>query len=303
MRAGLVAGVSTLLGLVFAQGVTGTQDQVPDSLVFARAGDIFRMTIDGSESVRLTATSAKESSPAVSPDRLRIAFGRGDELWTMNTQGSEQRRLVSARPSSVRYASTGAPSWSPDGRWLFFDRVSQTPNEICGSIFRVASAGGALKRVTRGLVRGSLDTNPSVSPDGRRIAVSLGDCQPGFGPGIAVIDTAGRSTRDLRKLPVTKGVQLDPSWAPDGKRIAFVVYDADGSARSALYIANRDGSGLRRVTRWVFDTGDPAWSPDGQSIAFHRHDGLYVTQHDGSGLHRVLGSKAGDVSPVWLPRT
>ena len=292
------------LVLIGAQGAAATTAQVPPSLVFERGGDLYRMTIDGSETVRLTATRSKETDPAVSPDRLQIAFVRGDdELWLIDTNGNGQRRLLARRPPSVRYAGTGSPSWSPAGRTLFLDRFNQTPDEICGSIFRIGVGGGGFKRVTAGLVKGWLDTDPSISPDGRRIVLSSGDCQPGSGPGIGVVDTAGRPTRDLRKLGTTKGIQIEPTWAPDGGWIAFVVYDVDGTGRSAVHIVKRDGSGLRRITGWAFDTRGPAWSPDAEWIAFQKAGGLYLVRPDGSGLLRVPGTKAADSGPAWLLRT
>lgn len=292
------------LALVLVQGATATDGQVPDSLVFVRNGDVYRMFVDGSETVQLTATRSAEGSPAVSPDSLRIAFSRGpDALWTMDMLGRDQRLVLAARPRSVRYATTGSPAWSVDGRSLYFDRVSQTPNEICGSIFRVGAGGGVMKRVTSGVVRGTLDTDPAVSPDGRRIVLVSGDCEPGCCPGIGVVDTAGRPTSDLRQLRPTPGIQLEPGWSPDGTRITFVVYDVDGSGRSAVYVVNRNGSGLRRITQWTLQTGGPAWSSDGQWIAFHKEGGLFLVHPDGTGLQRVPGTRPRDTSPAWIRRT
>jgi Tol biopolymer transport system component len=296
--------VLVAFALILVQGATATDGQVPDSLVFVRNGDVWRMFVDGSESVQLTKTRSAERSPAVSPDSLRVAFSRGpDSLWTMDMLGRDQHRIVAARPRSVRDASTGSPSWSIGGQSLFFDRVSQTPNEICGSIFRVGVGGGVMKRVTSGVVRASLDTDPAVSPDGRRIALVSGDCEPGCCPGIGVVDTAGRPTSDLRRLGRTPGVQLEPGWAPDGTRITFVVDDVDGSERSAVYVVNRNGSGLHRITAWTFETGGPAWSPDGEWVAFHKEGGLFLVHPDGSGLERVPGTQARDSSPAWVRRT
>jgi Tol biopolymer transport system component len=304
MRTRVVPLFVLALGLLAAPGATALERQVPSSLVFERNGDLYRMTIDGSETVRLTATKPQEVSPAVSTDGLRIAFIRDrDELWLMNAQGRDQRRLLTRRPPSVRYASTGSPSWSPDVTFIVFDRVSQTPNEICGSIFRVRANGGAPNRLTAGVVKGWLDTDPDLSPDASRIALVSGECAPGCCPGLAVVTARGRPTQDLRQLRNTPGVHRDPAWAPDGRRLAFVVYDVDGTGKSAVYVVGRDGSGLRRLTPWAFDTGDPDWSPDGRWIAFHGPSGISLVRPDGNGLRHLLGTRAKDSSPVWLPRS
>ncbi len=155
----------------------------------------------GSETVRLTATRARESEPAVSADRTRIAYGRGgDELWLTDAAGSNQRRLLGRRPSSVFGASTGSPSWSPGGRLIHFGMAGR----------------------------------------------------------LAVVDTSGRLTKDLRTFRSAPGFDVQPSWSPDGHQITFVAWDYLESGRSALYIVNRDGSGLRRLTQSTFETSGPA---------------------------------------------
>jgi len=79
---------------------------------------------------------------------------------------------------------------------------------------------------------------------------------------------------DLYALPVDGGsarplitgraFQSQPRVSPDGTRI---VYISDGSGSDNAWIANRDGSGARQVTR-LPRSGmlSPAWTPDGQAI-------------------------------------
>jgi len=295
----VLAVTSALAGRAYA-----AEQQVPPMLVFARGGDIYRLAVDGSETVRLTATKAVESDPAVSANALSIAFVRGrDGLWAMDTQGGNQRTVVASRTRSVPYASTNSPSWTPDGVSIVFGRVRDTPHEFCGSIFRVRASGGTPRRLTAGVAKGWLDTSPAVSPDGARIAITSGDCEPSCCLELTVISSAGRPTRDLRRLRSTPGVDRAPAWSPDGERLAFAVYDVDGSGRSALHVVDRDGSHLRRITSWALDLGDPAWSPDGNSIAFDKRTGLFLVRPDGSELTRVAGTRAGDTDPAWLPRT
>ena len=300
----LVAAASALVGQASA-----AERQVPPMLVFERSGDLYRMTIDGSETVRLTATKAVEADPAVSSDGLRIAFTRGtrqgtDELWVADLQGHGQRKIVPARPRSVRYASTGNPAWSPDDRWIYLDRAAQGPNEICGWIYRVRPDGRSLRRVTRGV---HIDSRPAPAPDGRRIALTNGGCEPGAECcWIGVVDLGGNPTSGLR-MPTTRGAQFGPSWSPDGARLAFEVSDLDVGT-SSIRVVDRDGSHLARITPRGLNAEEPAWSPDGEWIAFAAwrkgagYD-LYVVHPDGSGLQRVTRTKADEFSPSWARRT
>jgi TolB protein len=306
MRGGLAWIVVLALVFTWTSGAAAVTRQVPPMLVYERGGDLYRMTLDGSETVRLRTTKQPESGPAVSPEGLRIAFTRrNDELWLMNANGGEQRRLLAARPRSVRYASTGSPSWAPDGNTIYFNRSAQGPNEICGWIYRIGADGRGLRKVTRGV---TLDFEPAVSPDGRRIGFITGECEPGLDCCyLTVVDLAGRATKDLSKLPpATPDIQYNPSWAPDGNQIAFEgrAYDGPGS----IYVANRDGSSLRRVTPEGLYAHDPAWSPDGEWIAFAaetmtRSSDLYVVRTDGTGLRRLTQTSADECAPAWLLRT
>jgi Tol biopolymer transport system component len=291
-------------------GSAGARDageaQVPPMLVFERGGDLYRMTIDGSETVRLTTTKVEESDPAPSPDGLTIAFVRGaDELWLANAQGRKQRRLLAARPKRIRYASTSDPAWSPDELSLYIARAAQGPNEICGWIYRVGTDGSGLHRVTNGV---GLDGDPAPAPDGRRVALRVGECEPGLGCCfLAVVDLAGKPTKDLARLPSLPGAAFSPSWAPDEGRLVFQVTDVD-IGTGGIYVANRDGSGVRRLTRKGLNAEDPTWSADGEWIAFAAwtksasYD-LYLIHPDGTGLRRITKTRTQEHSPAWLARS
>jgi len=96
---------------------------------------------------------------SISPDGKRLAVAQGaGELWTMNTDGSERRKLADS-PFDVYY------DWSPDGKWLACDICDSWGNR---DIWIVDEAG---KRDAYNLSRHpNWDGNPRWSPDGKVVA-------------------------------------------------------------------------------------------------------------------------------------
>lgn len=91
----------------------------------------------------------------------------------------------------------------------------------------------------------------------------------------------------------------DPVVDPPGDPIAFSSTRGGRWQWPDIYIADRDGSNVRRITYGM----QPAWSWNGRRIAFYRSD----TPYDGSGIYvaDADGSNARFVSvgynPAWSP--
>lgn len=94
-----------------------------------------------------------------------------------------------------------------------------------------------------------------------------------------------------RKGPiVTHGTfNASPSFSPDGSRIAFA--RAVGGGNTEIFICNRDGSDLQRMTNSRGIDTNPAWSPSGRDIAFTSSRSgspqIYVMSAEGADLRRV----------------
>lgn len=105
--------------------------------------------------------------------------------------------------------------------------------------------------------------NPRVSPDGRRVAVSLDD---GRNTDIWIYELSGASA--MRRLTFGARNRL-PTWSPDSRQIAF---QSDRDGDDAIFAQPADGSGAAaRLT-----TPEPgavhapeSWSPDGARILFN----------------------------------
>jgi TolB protein len=79
-----------------------------------------------------------------------------------------------------------------------------------------------------------------------------------------------------------------PVWSHVGSKIAYMS-NRDGNTE--IYIQNRDGSGVRRVTNHPALDATPTFSPSGNQLAFTSDrsgaPAIYVVNLDGTGLVRI----------------
>jgi Tol biopolymer transport system component len=231
------------------------------SVLFSRSPDsgkswaLHRIPVAGGTSQVLFDRAGLPATRASVAPGGRIAFNAGNAIWTMNGDGSEARAVPLRDVIGAGYAS-----WYPDGRSVAFVEGGRN------ILYRADVVSGAVTALTR--QSEVLAGMPSLSRDGRWI-VFAGQKNSGqiYNQGdnqIWLVDEAGIS----RPLEATPGPGRTPSWSPDGRRIAFESGRGSADGRYALFIINRDGSGLTQVTDHALNANHPAWSPDGKQLVF-----------------------------------
>jgi Tol biopolymer transport system component/DNA-binding winged helix-turn-helix (wHTH) protein len=204
-------------------------------------------------------------SPRWSPDGRRIAFdSRANDpakagnpsIWTIDVEGGEARRLTTAATGDV------APSWSHDGRWIYFASTRSGSLEI----WKIPAQGGAAVQVTR---KGGFEAFESADGQnllyvkgreipgiwrvptggGEEVPVTARD-QVGFwrcwrvarggiyfataappaGPRLEFLDLASGNVQEIARIPKPPDVTI-PSLAvsPDGRSLLLAQYDLSGS--------------------------------------------------------------------------
>jgi hypothetical protein len=147
------------------------------------------------------------------------------------------------------FASLRRPSFAPDGGRIYFSLPANTGSEIVS----VNRQGADKKMITQG----GLNKDPTVSPDGKRIAfVSSRDGEYD----LYVMTVDGNDVKRILKSP---GLEARPSWSPDGKRLAFT---SNRDGKYEIDVCNEDGSGLKRVAYNAERNDYAAWHPDGKRI-------------------------------------
>ncbi|PYP31383.1 MAG: peptidase S9, partial [Gemmatimonadetes bacterium] len=205
-----------------------------------------------------------------------------------------------------------APALSPDGKDIAF--LTEGKSFFVDLYLGDAETG----RVKRRLIKSTVNTNyeslrfinsaGSFAPDGQSFAIAVKHKDR---DDLVILDV--KRDREVGRIAIPLNGVTSPSWSPDGRQLVFTGYDGGWSD---LFIVNRDGSGLRRLTSDRYADLHPAWSPDGKTIAFttDRGPGTDFTTlrfgnmrvalyHLNSGSIELLNhmDRGKNINPVWAP--
>jgi len=283
---GLAASLATVFVLLLPNTPARATFGGPDGRIAFddfTTGQIYAINPDGTGLVQLTHVGDGEfaGDPAWSPDGRHVVFesNRGGPLvlWIMRADGSHKHRLNSEGDNFFDLW----PTYTPGGRRLLFTRFkAYRDGGFAAQIASIRLDGTHRRALTpfQGPPFEILDFEPSVSPDGTRVAFDrLGNNVTGIFRQVYLMGIDGSDVHAVSP-PELEG--FSPDWSPDGKRITF----SSDCCRlgSNGYLLDPGGTGIRRLTKEAFPHNDFhfAYSPSGNQIVFasdHRYEDLCCT--------------------------
>jgi len=135
--------------------------------------------------------------------------------------------------------------------------------------------------------------SPAWSPDGKELAYVS------FETHKAVVWVQELLTGRRRVLADFRGSNSAPTFSPDGSQLALTLSRDSGSQ---LFLINRDGSGVRRITRDSSINTEAVFSPDGAQLYFVSDRGggpqVYRMPAGGGSAERVTFDGGYNISPT-----
>lgn len=257
------------------EGTWMSLDVSPDgkTIVFDLLGDIYNLPISGGNATLLRGGLPFEVQPRFSPDGKTISFtsdaGGGDNIWTMNADGSEAKQVTDEDFRLVNNAV-----WSVDGNYLFCRKHFSSERSLgAGEIWMYHKTGGKGIQLTKRKNDQQDIGEPWASPDGKFVYYSEDVYPGGFfqynkdpNNQIYVINRYNLEDGKTERVTGGAGGAIRPVLSHDGKTLAFI---RRVRTKSVLYLHDLDSGREWPIFDELSKDQQEAWAIFGPYTGFN----------------------------------
>jgi tricorn protease len=282
-------------GAVLAQGNNPTLFRQPtvsqSSIVFVYAGDLWSVSRDGGDAVRLTTGVGIESNPHFSPDGRWIAFsGQYDgntDVFVVSAGGGIPRRLT-YHPSSD--AVTG---WTADGKKVLFTSTRVSYANFNRLYALDVTGGGLPEEMPLPMVN-----RADMSPDGTHVAYEpLSQWQADWkyykGGQTQPIWIADLSDSSIVKVPRNNSNDKQPMWIGDK---VYFLSDRDNGIVTLFCYDTKSNKVEKIINNQGLDIKSA--SANGKDIVYEQFGTIYTLKAGSKKAKKINIRVAGDFPGV-----
>jgi len=239
----------------------------------------------------LSSDPGAEERPHIAPDGTRVAYSKADPQTHM---ARILMRAVGATRSltwsSEAQANEDTPLWSPDGKSIVFERVS---NNACELVV-TSNLGGDMR--VAGNCQSPLTNYYDWTPDGGKLISAERSARTQGHLALVLWDLSSGEKQPLAYARPPEADDLNAHYSPDGKLLAF----RRGLAPySDLWVMTADGRDAHQLTHLRASIRGYTWSRDSSAL-------IVASNHEGRfGLY-AIDARSGamqslHVSPAEFP--
>jgi TolB protein len=254
--------------------------------------EIYVVDFDGENLKQVTNDKTLNLTPTWSPNGRWLAYtsyaGNNPDLVMIDNFGEKPKRTL-LHLSGLN----SAPSWSPVD-----DRLTLVLSKDDNSEIYTLNNNRTLRRLTRHF---NIDTSPTWSPDGKKIAFTSDRSGRGA-PQIYIMDAHDGDKAGVQRVSFDSSYNDDPAWSPDGDKIA---YTSRVGKRFQIKIYDLTTKSSAVLTNGRGNHEQPTWSPDGRFIAYRHKEGsnmgTYIQRLDSDKSRQLSIGNSSGASPSWSP--
>lgn len=200
------------------------------------------------------------------PNPRRKKADAQENLWVMDADGCHRHLMAS-------HLGWGTPQWSPDGKFIAFEKFDDAGRR---HIYVIDRDGTELRCVSQG----NNCYSPAWSPDGKQLAYS----------NFYTLFALEVASQEQRVVAEGKSI-CNVRWLSD-ENLCWNAWTNPhaSSPMSGIYTASSRGGPSRRLSPAQYNCGEFSVSPDGNFLAFRMNTGisLLVMPQDGSRLWKLI---------------